>query len=849
MTAPRAAVPPSGPPPPVGRGDRDRILRLAEAATPGGRVLGPPGESLVTEVVALLYGIGPAALTGYRGVLRALDLAAWPLAGARLSALPLEARVQALARLSETEGTAALVRLAVTPVKMVRAEDEALLRHLGVRRPASLPLAEEPARWRARRVDARTLGPSEEVHADVVVVGTGAGGAPVAARLAARGHAVVLLEEGGYFGRRDFDGRPLAMHRLLYRDHGLTLAFGNTVMPVPVGRTVGGSTTINSGTCYRTPDDVLRRWQFERGLWELGPGALDPHFESVERALGVEPTPPSVLGGVARVIARGAEALGYRHGPLARNAPGCDAQALCCFGCPTDAKRSTNVSYVPMALEQGAMLFHHTRVERVLTEGRRAVGVEATSLGADGTARRLSVRARAVVLACGTFHTPVLRMQSGLCGGSGQLGRNLTVHPCGYAWARFDEEIRGFAEVPQGYAVEEFVDQGIRFEGGFAPLALAAGSFASLGDEWTARVEGLDRLACFGFMVRETSRGRVTVGAGGRPSIRYAVNDADVRTLTRAQALLARIYFAAGAREVVPGVQGWPALRGRADVERLEREGPDRLRARHHDLTAYHPLGTCAMGADPRRAVVSSEHETHEVEALFVCDGSAVPGPLGVNPQITIMALSERAASFVERRLGSRRAAPRVPAPARALVFHETMAGVCARAADGARFRVAFTVEASSESDAGAVVRARGAVLALRGTLTAMGVAEAAPCLGTLCVRPVRRRSNVVYDLSFTGDDGAAYTLHGEKHAPYLAPTGMTRLHTELRRDGEPFATGTLHFDLADLAPFLAGFRLRARGPARDGAADSEAGAADGAADGGTVWDLAVRRGRPTAAP
>ncbi|HEY8430052.1 MAG TPA: GMC family oxidoreductase, partial [Sandaracinaceae bacterium] len=612
------------------------LLRIAEAATPPGEAVPMPDGRTIEAVHRLLSRAGPSTMAAYRALVRALDLAAVPLSGRRLASLPLDRREAVLLRLNEAQASYWLVRAVTVPLKVAQAEAESLERKLDVK--PLLRVAREVHRWEERILDAGALVADEELEVDCVVVGTGAGGAPIAKVLASHGHAVVMIEEGGYYTRADFAGRPLERQSRLYRDHGLTVALGNTVIPVPMGRTVGGTTTVNSGTCYRTPEHVMRRWQVELGLHELGPGALDPYFERVEAMLRVEPARPETLGGVARVIARGCEALGWSHGPLRRNAPGCDAQAVCCFGCPTDAKRSTNVSYVPAALAHGAMLYANARVTRVIVEAGRAVGVVARATGVHGSGKEIRVRARAVVLACGALCTPALLLRQGLANRSDQVGRNLTIHPAGYAWARFDEPIHAYREIPQGYAVDEFEDQGIRFEGGTPPPSLAAAAFGQIGRRWTELVEHMDRLAVFGFMIADTSRGRVALGPGGRARMTYRVNDEDRARLVRAQALLARIYFAAGAKVVYPGMQLFDELTSLADVERLEREGPSRVRPHHMDLTAYHPLGTCRMGADPARSVIGPSHEAHDVPGLFVVDGSAVPGPLGVNPQVTIMA-------------------------------------------------------------------------------------------------------------------------------------------------------------------------------------------------------------------
>lgn len=785
--------------------DEWTLLRIAEAATPPGAAVPLPDGQTIASVNRLLDRLGSGTAAAYRALVHALDLAGVPLTGSRLSSLPAEQREAALVRLNEGETTFWLVRAVTAPIKLAQAEAEPVERALALK--PTLKVSREPHRYEERIFDARALSADEELEVDCVVVGTGAGGAPVAKALASRGHAVVMIEEGGYFTRGDFEGRPLERQSRLYRDHGFTVTLGNAVIPVPMGRSVGGSTTINSGTCYRTPASVLRRWQLEQGLHALAPGSLDPYFERVEAMLEVEEARPETLGGVARVIARGCDALGWAHGPLRRNAPGCDAQAVCCFGCPTDAKRSTNVSYVPSALTQGAMLYCNARVTRVIVEAGRAVGVVARATGTNGSSKRVTVRARAVVLACGTLATPALLLRQSLANRSDQVGRNLTIHPAGYAWARFDEPIRAFEEIPQGYCVEEFEDQGLRFEGGTLPPSLAAGTFGQVGRRWTELVEHMDEMAVFGFMLAETSRGRVTLGPGGRPQMTYWVNDEDVARMVRAQAILARIFLAAGARTVFPGMQVFDTVESLEDVERLEREGPSTLRPHHMDLSAYPPLGTCRMGADPARSVIGPSHEAHDVPGLFVVDGSAVPGPLGVNPQITIMALSERAAEHVEARIESGARARRASPAGTLLTFEETMSGLCMveESEGGGTVELSFTVKALGE----ARPRAKGSVWQLAGTLRMDGVASDVACEGTLEMRPLLRKATLVYDLTFTDDEGRACTLHGEKNTGWRNPLeGMRTLYTDVRREGSLLGRGVLTFDLRDLSPWLRSFRL-----------------------------------------
>lgn len=800
----------------LGEGEVRLLLSLAEAATPVGEHVRAPSVDMVQRIEALLEPAGGTASKGYAALLHALDLASLPTTGQRLSELPLETRMRVLGELADGAATHWLVRAATTPMKLAQVTRPGMPDHLGANVGlGSLPVVEEHQRWGERVMDARELPDGETIEVDCVVVGTGAGGAPVAHALAAQGHAVLVLEEGGFYTRKDFRGRAVERGLTMQKQRAL---FGNAFIALPTGSTVGGSTTINSGTCLRTPPEVMRRWRFEHGLVDVHPESMEPFFRRVEAMLEVTRATPETLGGCARVVARGAEALGWSHHALPRNAPGCDGQGLCCFGCPTDAKRSTNVSYLPAALDAGAMLFHHARVEEVLIAGGRAVGVVARAKG--GNEPRVRVLAKTVVLSGGSIGTPAMLLRQGLANSSGEVGRNLTVHPCSNAWALFDETIEGWKGIPQGYGIDEFAHEGIRFEGAFVPLDVAAPTLPAVGRAWTDFVDRFDRMACFGFMLAETSRGRVILGPGGEPQLAYYLNDTDRRRMIRGQALLARMFLAAGAKAVITGIHGWPTITSESDVERLEREAPETVGASRLDVAAFHPLGTCRMGRDPKTSVVGPTNETHDVPNLFLVDGSTVNGPLGVNPQVTIMAMAERASGYVDRRIEAQGRTPARPRKAiegrPAIEFTETMSGRVRFRGEVEEREAAFTVRcATSEPGAMArgLLRPEGGVLVLEGTATIEGLATRVPCVGTLAMHPKKREGTLVYDLDLEGDDGLAYHLHGEKSVKLSSVlSGMTTLATEIARssDGQPVAKGTLRFAMSDLLPWLATFRFRA---------------------------------------
>ncbi len=577
--------------------------------------------------------------TGMSGLLRAVEAASWLGHRKAFTRLSPEKRLAVLERFRGGDVIRRLMlRAIVTPIKIAHFDDPALYKQLGCVYDMHSRPEPKPAYMRDR-VHAE-LGGDLAVDCDVVVIGTGAGGAVVARELAEAGVAVVMIEEGAYFDRSDFTGRAFDMQQKLYRRGGATFSVGNIGIPIPLGQTVGGTTTVNSGTCYRTPDRVLARWQHELGLGELGPDGLARYFERVEGVLGVERARAELLGGNGRVIARGCDAIGLtQHHPLARNAPACDGQGVCCFGCPTDAKRSTNVSYVPLALRAGAELFARAKMTRIIVERGRACGVVATTH--DGHV--LTVRAKSVVIACGSILTPIVLAREGLAGRSGQLGKNLSIHPATGALAEFDEQILPWKGIPQGYAIEELHEEGILFEGAMVPLEMTMAMTQLIGPELVRLAESFDHVASFGFLVEDSSRGSVRE-VMGQPAIRYWLGDEDVAHIKRGLDVLAQIYFAAGARRVHLPVAGFDVLESVDDLARLRRAN---LHARDLDLSAYHPLGTARMGLDPASSVVGPDHQCHDTPGLYVVDGASVPTALGVNPQVTIMAMATRAAEKI----------------------------------------------------------------------------------------------------------------------------------------------------------------------------------------------------------
>lgn len=474
----------------------------------------------------------------------------------------------------------------------------------------------------------------ERIRTEACVIGTGAGGAVVAKELAEGGLDVVMLEEGGYHPTDSFTARPREMMDRLYRDSGQTGTLGNAPVLLPQGRAVGGTTLINSGTCFRTPGPVLESWAREFGL-EIDTATMDPFFRRVEREINVSLVPADLAGRNTAIVKRGADALGWSGGYLYRNARGCVGSGVCPTGCPTAAKQHTGITYVARAWNAGAVTWTGCRADRIVIDRGRARGVEAVTAGGG----RLEVTAGTVIVAGGTLQSPLIFMRQGYRDRSGQLGRNLTVHPATAVLALMDETVDMATGVPQSYYVDEFAPEGIMMEGAAGPPDYVATLLPYGGERHRELMLRYRQFAEFGAMISERARGHVRL-IGGQPLVRYDLTPPDLAALQRSISLLVELFTAAGARRLLL------PLRRLAEVDPGDTGTVLRAKLAPADfkLMAFHPLGTARAHADPARGVVDGNLAVHGVAGLHIADGSVVPTPLGINPQETIMALATRLA-------------------------------------------------------------------------------------------------------------------------------------------------------------------------------------------------------------
>jgi choline dehydrogenase-like flavoprotein len=478
------------------------------------------------------------------------------------------------------------------------------------------------------------LVPAEEwpdaSSCDAIVIGSGAGGAFAARSLARAGLDTVIVEEGERWTvERIRSSHPLDRFAGIYRDGGTTTALGNPPIALPLGRAVGGTTVINSGTCFRPPAAVATSWHEEHGLVLAEPEQLAVRLGDAEETIGVAPASMEVLGRNGELALEGAAALDWRSAPLRRNATGCRGACQCAIGCPNNAKGGVHLNALPQACEAGARIVTGLHVKRLLSERGRAVGVAAHR--ANGAEVRIS--APLVVVATGAIPTAPLLRRSGL-GGHPRLGRNLSIHPATGITAGFEDEVVPWSGVMQSVGVEELHEsEGVLIEATGSPPGMGAISSPGYGSHLLSRLDRAAGRAMIGAMIADEPSGRVF---GSRaPLVYYPLAKADQRRLRVAIEAMARVMLAAGAEDVELG--------GGAPKVRAESELPgaiERLDVRRLRLAGFHPSGTAAAGSDPGRHPVDPEGRLRGVEGVWVADGSILPSCPGVNPQVSIMAMA-----------------------------------------------------------------------------------------------------------------------------------------------------------------------------------------------------------------
>jgi choline dehydrogenase-like flavoprotein len=521
------------------------------------------------------------------------------------------------------------------------------------------PISAPPVPTEPRPITPLVPADGQVLEADVVIVGSGAGGGVMAGRLAAAGLKVVVLEAGGYFTEADFPQSELWAFQNIYWRGGPTPTLDMNVS-LHAGACLGGGTVVNWTNCLRTKPWVREEWASEHGLGDVATAAFDRHLDGVWARLGVNDQ-CSELNGPQQAFQRAAEALGWSFATVTRNwDPALHDPAMAGymgFGDRSGAKQSTLKTYLADAVAAGADVVVGCFVERVLVDGGRAAGVEAVL--ADSGAR-VTVRAPQVVVAAGALESPGVLLRSGI--GGPAVGKYLRLHPCTSVFADYGTDMKAWWGAPHAGLIDEFVQgpdgsygfllEGVQYTTG---LAASAVPFTTAAAHKQAIMDFKNAASSIG-LVRDAGHGQVVLDATGTAQAQYALDDPrDVATTHRALEAQIRLHHAAGARRIAVLATGAPTWRvGDALDDFIARACRIPLRAGGARLFSAHQMGSCRMGLDPATSVADPRGELHDTPGVWIGDASAFPTPSGTNPMITIMALASRTADHIAGAAGAR---------------------------------------------------------------------------------------------------------------------------------------------------------------------------------------------------
>lgn len=495
------------------------------------------------------------------------------------------------------------------------------------------------------------------LEADVVIIGSGAGGGTAAEILSAAGLTVIMVEAGPLKSSRDFDMEERHAYPNLYQQAG-ALQTKDKAISIFQGRAVGGSTTINWTTSIRTPVQTLEYWRAEKSVQGISETSLQPWFEQMEQRLSIRPwtLAPNANN---RVLAQGCETLGWDVTPIRRNVTSCWNTGYCGMGCPVDAKQSMLITTIPAMLSRGGTLLSQVKAVQIEHHRRTVYGIRAEALS-DGlipTGINVLLKARHYILAGGAIHTPALMLRSWLPDPYGILGRGTFLHPSVLSGALFDDNINAHSGAPQSIYSDQFLwRDGVSGELGYKlevppvhPVLLASKT-VGYGRSHAALMQQMNHLQVTIALMRDgfsadAPGGSVILQPNGRIVLDYPLTEAFWQAARHALLRMAELQFAAGARQVLPIAEGGGYYASwREAKQEISQLGLAPLKT---VVASAHVMGGCPMGEDRQQAMVSSHGRSHYLDNLSVFDGSVFPTSLGANPQLSIYGLCARNATLL----------------------------------------------------------------------------------------------------------------------------------------------------------------------------------------------------------
>jgi choline dehydrogenase-like flavoprotein len=502
-----------------------------------------------------------------------------------------------------------------------------------------------------------------QITCDVAIVGSGAGAGITAELLTQAGLQVVLVEEGPLKSSSDFRQLESEAYPSLYQESaGRKTA--DKAINILQGRCVGGSTTVNWTSSFRTPAATLQHWQQHFGLVDYGEATMVPWFAQAERRLHIAPW-LTAANRNNEVLRAGAARLGIAASGIERNVKGCWNLGSCGMGCPTNAKQSMLVTTIPTALDRGATLLVQTRAQAFVVGHGSVQSLVCTPVSDNGTptagAASTRIVARHFVVAGGAINSPALLMRSGVPDPHRLLGKRTFLHPVVISSATFADRIEAWDGAPQTLYTDHFLHthpidgpMGYKLEAPPMHPVIVSTTLTGHGQAQAdllrqfPHTQGLLALLRDGFHA-ESPGGNVQLRDDGSPVLDYPLNDFVMDGARRALLSMAEIQFAAGARQVMPAHQmarqytQWSQAR-----EAIQALPMKPLLTR---VVSAHVMGGCAMAGTERQGVVGPDGVHWQLANLSVHDGSLFPTSIGANPQLSVYGVANRLATGLAKRL------------------------------------------------------------------------------------------------------------------------------------------------------------------------------------------------------
>ena len=522
--------------------------------------------------------------------------------------------------------------------------------------PDFIKIAREDKSRGWKVLDGSRLTADIDIECDVVIVGSGAGGGTAAEILTAAGLNVVMIEEGPFKSSTDFRMRERDAYPQLYQESAGRQTKDKGIV-ILQGRAVGGSTTVNWTSSFRTPPTTLAHWQRVWGLKDYSVADMLPWFQKMEERLSISPwaVAPNENNDILK---RGCDKLGIPAAAIKRNVKGCWNLGYCGMGCPTNAKQSMLVTTIPTSLDHGLSLIHSTRVERLANRYGRITSLIAIGMDREGVAtgrHKIRVTAKHYILAGGAINNPALMLRSKLPDPHGTLGKRTFLHPSPVSAAIMDGKVEGYSGAPQTIYSDHFLDTqpvddviGYKLEAPPIHPILAGITLQGFGDDHAMWMKRLPNMHVAIALMRDgfhdgSIGGNVSIRADGSPVLDYKITDYVWHGVRRSLLVMAEIQFAAGAKIVMPLHEDSKPMRSWREAKKFIEALPmETLRTR---IASAHVMGGCAMGADARMSVTRGDGRHHQLENLWVFDGSAFPTSIGANPQLSIYGMVARNAT------------------------------------------------------------------------------------------------------------------------------------------------------------------------------------------------------------